>query len=65
MTADPMNADAMNAELLITGIAQLATPTGVGPKFGTQMRELSVIEKAAIAITGDRFAWIGPAAEWS
>ncbi len=65
MTADPMNADVVNADLLITGIAQLATPTGVGPKFGAQMRELSVLENAAIAITGDRFAWIGPAAEWS
>jgi imidazolonepropionase len=64
MTADPMNADVVNADLLITGVAQLATPRGVGPKFGGQMRELSVFENAAIAITGDRFAWIGPAAEW-
>ncbi len=29
------------------------------------MRELTVIENAAIAITGDRFAWVGPAADWS
>jgi imidazolonepropionase len=54
----------MNADLLITGITQLATPTGTGPKFGAQMRELSVIENAAMAITGDRFAWVGSAADW-
>ena len=55
----------MNADLLITGITQLATPTGAGPKFGAQMREVSVIANAAMAITGDRFAWAGPAAEWT
>ena len=54
----------MNADLLITGITQLATATGVGPKRGAQMRELSVIEDAAIAITGGLFTWTGPAAEW-
>jgi imidazolonepropionase len=60
-----MNADLTNADLLITGITQLATPTGAGPKFGAQMREVSLIENAAIAITGDRFAWIGPVADWT
>jgi imidazolonepropionase len=55
----------MNADLLITGITQLATPTGAGPKFGTQMREVSVISNAAMAITGDRFAWVGSVGEWS
>jgi imidazolonepropionase len=55
----------MNADLLITGITQLATSTGAGQKFGAQMREVSVIENAAMAITGDRFAWTGPATDWS
>lgn len=55
----------MNADLLITGIAQLATATGAGPKFGARMRELGVIENAAIAIAGGHFLWTGPAAEWS
>jgi imidazolonepropionase len=55
----------MKAELLITGITQLATPTGAGPKFGAQMRELSIIEDAAIGIAGGRFVWTGSAAEWS
>jgi imidazolonepropionase len=55
----------MNADLLITGITQLATPAGVGPKFGAQMREVNVIENAAMAITGEWFTWAGPAADWS
>ncbi len=55
----------MTADLLITGITELATPVGAGPKFGAQMREVSVIENAAMAITGDRFTWTGPAADWS
>jgi imidazolonepropionase len=55
----------MNADLLITSITQLATPIGAGPKCGAQMREVSVIENAAMAITGERFIWTGPAADWS
>jgi imidazolonepropionase len=55
----------MNADLLITGITQLATPVGVEPKFGAQMRDVSVIENAAMAITVNRFTWTGPAADWS
>ena len=39
----------MNTDLLITGISQLATPVGAGPKFGAQMREVSVIENAAMS----------------
>jgi imidazolonepropionase len=54
----------MNADLLITGITQLATATGAGPKFGEQMREVSVVENAAMAITDDRFVWTGPAPDW-
>jgi imidazolonepropionase len=60
-----MNAVQMNADLLIIGITQLATARGAGAKHGSQMRELTVIENAAIAIIGDRFAWVGPATEWS
>jgi imidazolonepropionase len=54
----------MNADLLITGITQLATATGTGPKYGAQMREVSVIENAAIAISGGQFVWTGRATEW-
>jgi imidazolonepropionase len=55
----------MNADLLITGITQLVTPVGAGPRFGLQMRELNIIQNAAIAITADRFTWAGPNTEWS
>jgi imidazolonepropionase len=54
----------MNADLLVTGITQLATGTGAGPKYGAQMREVSVTENAAIAIRDGRFVWIGRATEW-
>jgi imidazolonepropionase len=54
----------LNADLLIVGITQLATPRGAGAKFGAQMREIVVLEKAAIAISGDRISWVGSAAEW-
>jgi imidazolonepropionase len=54
----------MNADLLVTGITQLATATGAGPKYGAQMRELSVTENVAIAIREGRFVWIGRATEW-
>lgn len=54
----------MNADLLITGITQLATATGPGAKHGMQMRDVSVIENAAMEITDGRFVWIGRAAEW-
>jgi imidazolonepropionase len=54
----------MNADLLITGITQLATATGASPKHGAEMRELSIIENAAIAIIDKHFAWIGAGSEW-
>jgi imidazolonepropionase len=54
----------MNADLLLAGISQLATATGTGPKYGTQMHDVSVIENAAMAMSDGRFVWIGRAAEW-
>jgi imidazolonepropionase len=55
----------MNADLLVTGISQLATAIGPGPLRGTQIRRLHVIEDAALAISGDVFTWVGPRREWS
>lgn len=55
----------MNADLLITGISQLATPIGAGAKFGAAMREVSVLENAAMAVAGGRFLWIGSLGDWS
>ena len=55
----------MKADLLITGIAQLATALGPGAKHGAQMRDLHITEHAALAITNGVIAWVGPASEWS
>lgn len=55
----------MNADLLITGISQLVTAQGPGPKRGAEMRQLRFIEDAAIAIRGDIIAWVGARSEWS
>jgi imidazolonepropionase len=55
----------MNADLLITGISQLATPIGAGARYGAQMREITILEKAAIAIADGRFVWTGAAREWT
>ena len=54
----------MKVDLLVRGIAQLVTPEGQGPKKGAQMRQLRVIERAAIAISGGRFSWVGPESDW-
>ena len=54
-----------SADLLLTGISQLATPPVTGARRGAAMRELRVIEQAAIAIRGETILWAGPAAEWN
>jgi imidazolonepropionase len=54
----------MNTDLLITGITQLVTAEGAGPKRGPEMRVLSIMDDAAFAITDGRFSWIGARTEW-
>src|SRR5271170_2367996 len=54
----------MNADLLITGISQLVTARGSGPKHGVAMRELEVVQEASIAITEGRIAWTGRSSDW-
>lgn len=54
----------MNADLLLTGISQLATPLGASAKHGREMTDLSVIEDAAIAISAGHFIWIGKRQDW-
>jgi imidazolonepropionase len=54
----------MRADTLITGISQLVTAEGSGPKHGLAMRELKIIESAAIAISSGRIIWTGRASEW-
>jgi imidazolonepropionase len=55
----------MKAEILITGISQLVTTTGAGPKRGRAMRELKVVESAAIALSSGFVVWTGKASEWT
>ena len=54
----------MKADTLITGISQLVTAEGAGPKRGPAMRELKIINRAAIAISDGLIVWTGNASEW-
>lgn len=54
----------MKADLLITGISQLATPAGPGRKHGAAMRDVEVTPQAAIAIQAGQIAWCGSRGEW-
>jgi imidazolonepropionase len=54
----------MKADLLVRGISQLVTAEGPGPKHGAAMRELRVVENAALAIAGGKILWAGAEAEW-
>jgi imidazolonepropionase len=54
----------MKADTLITGISQLVTAPGNGPKRGKEMRELKIIERAAIAIASGVIVWTGKESEW-
>jgi imidazolonepropionase len=55
----------MRADLLVTGISQLVTAQGPGPKRGHAMRELRVIEHAAMAIANGAFVWASREADWT
>jgi imidazolonepropionase len=54
----------MKAEILITGISQLVTAEGAGPKRGRTMRELKIVEQAAIAVSAGVIVWTGKESEW-
>jgi imidazolonepropionase len=55
----------MKVDLLIKGISQLVTAEGPGPKRGRAMRELKIVESAAIGISTGTIAWTGREADWS
>ena len=55
----------MKADLLITNINELATPTGSGACHGHAMDAVEVIDDAAMAISGDRIVWVGERDDWS
>src|ERR1700753_2463492 len=54
----------MRADTLITGISQLVTAEGPGAKRGLAMRELKIVESAALAISSGHVLWAGRAFEW-
>jgi imidazolonepropionase len=55
----------MKADTLIVGISQLVTSEGAGPKRGRAMRELRIVESAAVGVAGDVVAWVGKESEWA
>jgi imidazolonepropionase len=52
-------------ERLLTGISQLVTAPGPGPRRGSAMGELNIVRDAAIAVDAGKIAWFGPRNEWS
>jgi imidazolonepropionase len=54
----------VSAELLVTGISQLAGVRAAGPHGGVAQGAVEVIADAALALTGDRIAWLGPVSRW-
>jgi imidazolonepropionase len=52
-------------DLLLTGISQLVTAPGPGPRRGSAMGILNITRDAAIAINAGTIAWLGPRSEWS
>src|SRR5258707_12713588 len=54
----------MKSEILLTGISQLVTTEGAGPKHGRTMRELKIVEQAAIVISFGVIVWTGKESEW-
>jgi len=54
----------LEADTLLTGIAELVTPDGPGPHRGPAQGRLRRVPDAAVAIACGRVAWAGPAAAW-
>ena len=55
----------MKVDTLIIGISQLVTASGAGPKRGQAMRDLTIVESAAIAIASGIIVWTGKESEWT
>jgi imidazolonepropionase len=49
----------IEADLSVTGISELATPTGTGPCVGRDLGRVRVIEDAAIAARAGRIVFVG------
>ncbi len=50
-------------DLLVTGIAQLATPRGSTPRTGADLDALQLVDDAAVAVDDGRVVAVGPEAE--
>jgi imidazolonepropionase len=50
--------------ILFTGISQLATSSGSGPRRGAAQGGLTVIRDAAFAVRDGLVSWVGPHDEW-
>ena len=55
----------VTADFLVRNAAVLATVAGRAPKIGAQLKEIGVIEGAALAASHGRIVWIGPERELS
>jgi imidazolonepropionase len=51
---------AVRADFVVRRIGLLATLAGPVPRTGAAMRDVGLVEDAALAATGGRIAWIGP-----
>ena len=50
---------ALDADLIVVGISELATPTGNVPRTGADAGKIRVIEDAAVAVRDGRIAFVG------
>jgi imidazolonepropionase len=55
----------MKADVLMRGIAQLVTPEGPGPKPGAAMRQLRIVDHAALAVADGKILWLGNESDWT
>jgi imidazolonepropionase len=55
----------MKADTLITGISQMVTASGAEQKRGRAMRDLKIVEWAAIAVSSGLIVWAGKKSEWT
>jgi len=55
----------MKHDLLVTGISQLVTAEGAGPKCGRAMREVKIVEQAAVAVSSGLISWAGKESDWA
>lgn len=53
----------IQADLVVAGIGELATPEGTGPRLGADLDRLRVVPDAAVACHAGRIVFVGPREE--